>query len=110
MTLQESLQESLAEFLHSKQLLVVLDNCEHLLEPSTTANWQLACTTISSAPGRPSRAVACSPNSKTFWLQSATPSTPTTSTSPVLLPPLRQDNKIRFIELVEREGQDAMLL
>jgi len=28
-----TLQESLAEFLRSKQLLVVLDNCEHLLEP-----------------------------------------------------------------------------
>jgi predicted ATPase/class 3 adenylate cyclase len=28
-----TLQESLAEFLRTKQLLVVLDNCEHLLEP-----------------------------------------------------------------------------
>jgi len=28
-----TLEESLAEFLRTKQLLVVLDNCEHLLEP-----------------------------------------------------------------------------
>ena len=28
-----TLEQSLAEFLRSKQLLVVLDNCEHLLEP-----------------------------------------------------------------------------
>jgi predicted ATPase/class 3 adenylate cyclase len=28
-----TLQESLAEFLRTKQLLLVLDNCEHLLEP-----------------------------------------------------------------------------
>lgn len=32
-----TLEESLAAFLRSKQLLVVLDNCEHLLEPAAEA-------------------------------------------------------------------------
>ena len=30
----KSLRDSLLSFLHMKQLLVVLDNCEHLLEPA----------------------------------------------------------------------------